>query len=70
MPAQLGIQIALKNSKSKLQTIQNKCNRYCFQMDNRNYTGMKDFEKINWLLVSKKFNKYLCSNACIFSWST
>ena len=27
---------------------------------------MKDFEKINWLLVSERFNQYLCSNAFKF----
>ena len=27
---------------------------------------MKDFEKINWLPVSERFNQYLCSNAFNF----
>ena len=49
--------------KSKLQTIQNKCIRCCPQLDNKSHIGMKDFEKINWLPVSERFNQYLCSNA-------
>ena len=40
----------IKKFKSKLQTIQSKCMRYCLQLDNRSQIGMKDFGKINWLL--------------------
>ena len=39
-----------KKFKSKLQTIQSKCMRYCLQLDNRSQIGTKDFGKINWLL--------------------
>ena len=55
-----------KKFKSKLQTVQNKCIRYCHQLDNKSHIGMKDFEKINWLSVSERFNQYLCSNAFKF----
>ena len=55
-----------KKFESKLQTVQNKCIRYCLQVYNRSHIGMKDFEKINWLLVSERFNQYLCSNAFKF----
>ena len=55
-----------KKFKSKLQTVQNKCIKYCFQLDKRSHIGMKDFEKINWLPVSERFNQYLCSNAFKF----
>ena len=44
----------------ELQTVQNKCIRYSPQLDNRSHIGMEDFEKINWLPVSKRFNQYLC----------
>ena len=47
-----------KKFKSKLQTVQNKCIRYCLQPDNRSHTGMKDFEKINWFPVSERFNQH------------
>ena len=55
-----------KKLKSKLQTVQNRCIRYCLQLDNRSHIGVKDFEKINWLPVSERFNQYLCSNAFKF----
>ena len=48
--------------KSKLQTVQNKCIGYCLQLDNRSHIGMKDFEKINRLLFSERFNQCLYSN--------
>ena len=44
----------------ELQTVQNKCIRYSPQLDNRSHIGMEDFEKINWLPVSKRFYQYLC----------
>ena len=52
-----------KKFKNKLQTIQNKCIKYCLQLENRSHIGMKDFKKTNWLPVSERFNQYLCSNA-------
>ena len=55
-----------KKFKSKLQTMQNKRIACCLQLDNRNHIRMKDFEKVNWLQVSEKFNQYLCSNAFKF----
>ena len=55
-----------KKLKSKLQTVQNRCIRYCLQLDNRSHIGVKDFEKINWLPVSEKFKQHLCSNAFKF----
>ena len=33
-----------KKFKMKLPTVQNKCIRYCPQLDNRSHIGMKDFE--------------------------
>ena len=55
-----------KKLKSKLQTVQNRCIRYCLQLDNRSQIGEKHFKKINWLPVSERFNQYLCSNAFKF----
>ena len=52
-----------KKLKSKLQTLQSICIRYCLQEDNRSQIGVKHFEKINWLPVSERMNQYLCSNA-------
>ena len=55
-----------KKLKIKLQTAQNRCIRYCLQLDNRSHTGVKHFEKINCLPISEKFNQYICSNAFNF----
>ena len=55
-----------KKLKSKLQTVQSRCIRYCLQLDNRSQIGVKYFEKINWLPVPERFNQYLCSNAFKF----
>ena len=56
-----------KKFKGKLlQTLQNKCIRYCFQLDERSHIGMKDFEKSNWLPFSERFNQYLYCNALNF----
>ena len=51
---------------SKLQTIQNKCIRFCLQLDSRSYIGINEFEQINCLPVSERFNQCICSNAFKF----
>ena len=55
-----------KKLKSKLHTIQNKCIRFCLQLDSRSHIGIKEFEQIIWLPVSKRFNQCICSNAFKF----
>ena len=55
-----------KKLKSKLQTAQNRCIRYCLQLDNKSQIGVKHFEKLNWLPISERLNQYLCSNAFKF----
>ena len=50
-----------KKLKIKLQSVQNICIKYCLQLDNRSQTGVKYFEKINWLPVSERFNQYYIS---------
>ena len=52
-----------KKFKSKLQTIQNKCIRYCLHLHNRSHTEMTEFEKMIWFPSSERFYQYLCSNA-------
>ena len=52
--------------KSKLETMQSKCIRYCLQPDSRSHIGIKEFEQINWLPVSERFNQCICSNAFKF----
>ena len=51
-----------KKFKSILQTIQNKCMRFCLQLDSRSHIGIKEFEQINCLPVSETFNQCICFN--------
>ena len=55
-----------KKFKSKFQTVQNRSIRYCLQLYKRSQIEMRHFEKFNCLLVSERFNQYLCSNALSF----
>ena len=38
----------------------------CLQLDSRSHIGIKEFEQINWLPVSERFNQCICSNAFKF----
>ena len=55
-----------KKIKSKLQAIQNKCIRFCLQLDSRRHIGIKEFEQLNWFPVFERFNQCICSNAFKF----
>ena len=55
-----------KKFKSKLQTIQNKCIRFCLQLNIRSHIGIKESEQINWLPFYERFNQCICSNAFKF----
>ena len=55
-----------KKFKTKLQTFQNKCIRFCLQLDNRAHVGIAEFEKINWLPVDYRFRQCLAANASKF----
>ena len=55
-----------KKFKRKLQTIQNICIRFCLQLNSSSHIGIKEFEQINWLPVSERFNQCICSNAFEF----
>ena len=55
-----------KKIKSKLQAIQNKCVRFCLQLDSRRHIGIKEFEQLNWFPVFERFNQCICSNAFKF----
>ena len=58
--------VSKPEQKIKLQTIRNKCIRFCLQLDSRSHIGIKEFEQINWLPVSERFNQCICSNAFKF----
>ena len=50
-----------KRLKSKLQILQNKCIRFCLNLNNRAHIGQKEFEKINWLPVNDRFKQVISS---------
>ena len=47
--------------KSKLQILQNKCIRFCLNLNNRAHIGLTEFEKINWLPINDQFEQCICS---------
>ena len=55
-----------KKFKTKLQTLQNKCVRFCLQLDNRAHVGLTEFKKINWLPVDSRFRQCLAANVFKF----
>ena len=55
-----------KKFKTKLQTLQNKCVRFCLQLDNRAHVGMTEFKQINGFLVNYRFRQYLAANVFKF----
>ena len=50
-----------KRLKSKLQILQNKCIRFCLNLNNRAHIGQKEFEKINWLPINDHFKQVISS---------
>ena len=55
-----------KKFKTKLQTLQNKCVRFCLQLDNRAHIKITEFKKINWLPVDFRFRQCLAANVFKF----
>ena len=43
-----------KQQSKRIQIAQNKCIRYCLNLDNKAHVGMNEFLKINWLPTPKK----------------
>ena len=50
-----------KKLKNKIQTTQNKCVRFCLNLDKMAHISQNEFEKSNWLPISDRINQ------CIFS---
>ena len=50
-----------KRLKSKLQILQNKCIRFCLNLNNRAHIGQKEFEQINWLPFNDRFKQIISS---------
>ena len=52
--------------KTKLQTTQNSCIRYCLGLKDRSHIEKNEFEKINWLQVSNRVDQCLAVTAFNF----
>ena len=50
-----------KRLKSKLQILENKCIRFCLNMNKRAHIGQKEFEQINRLPVNDRFKQIISS---------
>ena len=47
--------------KLKLQILQNKCIRFCLNLDSKAHIGLTEFEKINWLTINDRFEQCISS---------
>ena len=55
-----------KSLKKKLETQQNKCIRFCLNLNNRDHIGLTEFEKINWLPINDHFEQCISSTTFKF----
>ena len=55
-----------KKLKNRIQTSQNKCIRFCLQLDKMTHISHKEFETLNWLPVTERFNQ--CINSIAFKY--
>ena len=55
-----------KKLKNRIQTSQNKCIRFCLQLDKVTNIFHKEFEILNWLTVIERFNQ--CINSIVFKY--
>ena len=53
-----------RNLRKKLQTTQNKCIKFCLQLENRFHIGATEFKQINWLPINERFSQ--CVGSTIF----
>ena len=51
----------METLKSKLQILQNKCIRFCLNLNNRAHIGRNEFEQINWLPLNDRFKQIISS---------
>ena len=54
------------NLKNKIQTTQNKCVRFCLNLDKMTHTSQNEFEKLNWLPISNRINQCILSTTFKF----
>ena len=55
-----------KRQSKRIQIAQNKCIRYCLNLDNKAHIGTNDFLKINWLPTKKRVEQCICVNVFKF----
>ena len=56
MHATRGCQALQKALSNEIQCAQNKCIRFCLNLNNRVHLGKKEFKDIDWLLVYEGLN--------------
>ena len=55
-----------KKLKNKIQTTQNKCVRFCLNLDKMAHISQNEFEKLNWLPISDRINQCILSTTFKF----
>ena len=55
-----------KKLKNRIQTSQNKCIRFCLQLDKMTHIPHQEFETLNWLPMTERFNQ--CINSVGFNY--
>ena len=55
-----------KKMKNKIQTTQNKCVRFCLNLDKTAHISQNEFEKLNWLPISNRINQWVLSTTFKF----
>ena len=55
-----------KKLKNRIQTLLNKCIRFCLQLDKMSHISQKEFETINWLPIKERYNQ--CVNSIAFKY--
>ena len=53
-----------KRLTRRIQTAQNKCVRFCLNMNNRAHIGVREFKNINWLPTKERFEQ--CTATSVF----
>ena len=53
-----------KRLTRRIQTAQNKCVRFCLNMNNRAHVGVREFKNINWLPTKERFEQ--CTATSVF----
>ena len=56
----------IKKLANRIQTSQNKCICFCLHLDNMTHISHKEFETLNWLPVTERFNQ--CINSIVFKY--